>query len=67
LLGLSSIKFFGGFPMSLVSLPGLPVMVEEISKRNNLPASAVEDALREALLKGYERYRRSQLMGHSFP
>ncbi|MEB3228521.1 MAG: transcription termination factor NusA [Synechocystis sp.] len=53
--------------MSLVSLPGLPAMIEEISKRNNLPASAVEEALREALLKGYERYRRSQLMGHQFP
>ncbi|MFN9176642.1 MAG: transcription termination factor NusA [Synechocystis sp.] len=53
--------------MSLVSLPGLPAMIEEISKRNNLPASAVEDALKEALLKGYERYRRSQLMGHQFP
>ncbi len=53
--------------MSLVNLPGLPAMIEEISKRNNLPPSAVEDALREALLKGYERYRRSQLMGHQFP
>ena len=29
--------------MSLVSLPGLPAMIEEISKRNNLPASAVEE------------------------
>ncbi|AGF50384.1 N utilization substance protein [Synechocystis sp. PCC 6803] len=53
--------------MSLVSLPGLPAMISEISKRNNLPTTAVEEALREALLKGYERFRRSQLMGHQFP
>jgi N utilization substance protein A len=42
-------------------------MISEISKRNNLPTTAVEEALREALLKGYERFRRSQLMGHQFP
>lgn len=53
--------------MSLVSLPGLPAMISEISQRNNLPPAAVEEALREALLKGYERYRRSQLLGHQFP
>jgi N utilization substance protein A len=35
-------------------------MIEEISQRHNLPQSSVEEALREALLKGYERYRRSQ-------
>ena len=46
--------------MSLVSLPGLKNMIEEISQIHNLPSSAVQDALREALLKGYERYRRSQ-------
>lgn len=46
--------------MSLVSLPGLTNMIEEISQRHNLPKSAVQEALREALLKGYERYRRSQ-------
>jgi N utilization substance protein A len=46
--------------MSLVSLPGLTNMIEEISKRHNLPKSAVHEALREALLKGYERFRRSQ-------
>ncbi|MGB5594485.1 MAG: transcription termination factor NusA [Crocosphaera sp.] len=46
--------------MSLVSLPGLTQMIEEISKRHNLPQSAVHEALREALLKGYERFRRSQ-------
>jgi transcription termination/antitermination protein NusA len=45
---------------SNVSLPQLRLMIEEISKDRNLPTSAVEIALREALLKGYERYRRSQ-------
>jgi transcription termination/antitermination protein NusA len=42
------------------SLPQLRNMIEEISRDRNLPTSAVETALREALLKGYERYRRSQ-------
>jgi len=46
--------------MSLVPLPGLPDLIEEISVNHNLPHSAVKDALREALLKGYERFRRSQ-------
>ncbi len=48
--------------MSLVSLPGLREMIDEISQRHNLPISAVQDALREALLKGYERYRRSLIL-----
>ncbi len=46
--------------MSIVSLPGLRNMIEEISQRHNLPRSAVQDALREALVKGYERFRRAQ-------
>jgi N utilization substance protein A len=46
--------------MSLVRLPGLKDLIEEISQQHNLPKSSVQDALREALLKGYERYRRSQ-------
>lgn len=46
--------------MSIVSLPGLREMIEQISQRHNLPHTAVQEALREALLKGYERYRRSQ-------
>ncbi|MEA5535869.1 transcription termination factor NusA [Crocosphaera sp. XPORK-15E] len=46
--------------MSLVSLPGLTRMIEEISQGHNLPKPAVQEALREALLKGYERFRRSQ-------
>jgi N utilization substance protein A len=48
--------------MSLVSLPGLREMIDEISQRHNLPVPAVQDALREALLKGYERYRRSLIL-----
>jgi transcription termination/antitermination protein NusA len=48
--------------MPSVKLPHLRDMIEEISKRHNLPKSAVEEALREALLKGYERYRRSQTL-----
>ncbi len=43
-----------------VSLTGLRTMIEEISRDRNLPSSSVQAALREALLKGYERYRRSQ-------
>jgi N utilization substance protein A len=46
--------------MAIVNLPGLKEMMEEISKLYNLPKSAVHEALREALIKGYERYRRSQ-------
>ncbi|MDJ0556425.1 MAG: transcription termination factor NusA [Microcoleaceae cyanobacterium MO_207.B10] len=46
--------------MSKVNLPGLQDMIENISKERNLPKQAVEAALREALLKGYERYRRTQ-------
>jgi N utilization substance protein A len=53
--------------MSLVSLPGLRDMIEEISKGHNLPKSAVQEALREALLKGYERYRRSQQLSNRQP
>ena len=46
--------------MTLVSLPGLKATIEEISQRYNLPDSAVEEALREALVKGYEKFRRSK-------
>ncbi|MBE9166778.1 transcription termination factor NusA [Pleurocapsales cyanobacterium LEGE 06147] len=53
--------------MTLVSLPGLRDMIEQISQRHNLPQSAVQEALREALLKGYERYRRAQSLDrHQF-
>ena len=45
--------------MSMVHLPGLQEMIESISRERNLPKHAVQTALREALLKGYERYRRT--------
>jgi transcription termination/antitermination protein NusA len=47
-------------PTKTVSLPGLSTMIVEISQDRNLPVTAVQLALREALLKGYERYRRAQ-------
>lgn len=48
--------------MSMVTLPGLRDMIDNISRERNLPKHAVQAALREALLKGYERYRRTQRM-----
>lgn len=46
--------------MSMVRLPHLMEMINEISRERNLPKHAVQAALKEALLKGYERYRRTQ-------
>lgn len=46
--------------MSMVTLPGLRDMIDKISQERHLPKPAVQAALREALLKGYERYRRTQ-------
>ncbi len=46
----------------MVTLPGLRDMIDNISRERNLPKLAVQAALREALLKGYERYRRTQRM-----
>ncbi|MGB7251331.1 MAG: transcription termination factor NusA [Phormidesmis sp.] len=51
--------------MSMVSLPGLQTMIDGISQERNLPKSAVQMALQEALLKGYERYRRTQRIDSS--
>lgn len=48
--------------MSMVTLPGLRDMIENISRERNLPKLAVQAALREALIKGYERFRRTQRM-----
>jgi len=48
--------------MSMVRLPGLGEMINVISRERNLPKHAVEAALQEALLKGYERYRRTLRM-----
>jgi len=50
----------------MVELPGLQDMIKGISQQRNLPESAVELALQEALLKGYERYRRTQEMNSQF-
>lgn len=44
--------------MTLVNLPGLGSMIEQISQQYNLSTDDVEEALKEALLKGYERFRR---------
>lgn len=48
--------------MSMVQLPGLAEMINVISRERNLPKPAVQAALQEALLKGYERYRRTLLL-----
>lgn len=54
--------------MSMVSLPGLKAIIDVMSRERNLPKQAVQNALTEALLKGYERYRRMQsLEGSNFP
>lgn len=52
--------------MSLVSLPNLQDLIDSISRERNLPKHAVENALREALLKGYERFRRTQRLAEGF-
>ena len=52
--------------MTIVSLPGLKATIEEISQRYNLPGSSVEEALREALIKGYEKFRRSKDRSEEF-
>ncbi|NES99770.1 MAG: transcription termination factor NusA [Sphaerospermopsis sp. SIO1G1] len=44
----------------MVTLPGLKDLIEKISQERNLPRLAVQSSIREALLKGYERYRRAQ-------
>ena len=46
--------------MSMVTLSGLKELIESISQDRNLSRLAVQAAIREALIKGYERYRRAQ-------
>jgi transcription termination/antitermination protein NusA len=53
--------------MSMVRLPGLSEMISTISRERNLPKHAVQSALQEALLKGYERYRRTLHMDSNDP
>jgi len=45
--------------MAVVILPGLNKLIEDISEEKKLPPNIVEVALREALLKGYEKYRKT--------
>ncbi|WP_338462841.1 transcription termination factor NusA [Synechococcus elongatus IITB7] len=52
--------------MSMVTLPGLEQLIYAISEQKKLPANVIEEALKEALLKGYERYRRTQQIGEQF-
>ena len=49
--------------MALVILPGLYNLIEDISEEKKLPPHVVESALREALLKGYEKYRKTFYIG----
>jgi N utilization substance protein A len=51
----------------MVRLPGLAEMISTISRERNLPQHAVQEALQEALLKGYERYRRTLEMDSQDP
>ena len=51
--------------MALVLLPGLTNLIDDISDEKKLAPQVVEAALREALLKGYERYRRTLYIGIS--
>lgn len=48
----------------MVSLPGLKTIIDSMSRERKLPKQAVQNALTEALLKGYERYRRQQTPNH---
>ncbi|TGG79052.1 MAG: transcription termination factor NusA [Aphanocapsa feldmannii 277cV] len=49
--------------MALVMLPGLTALIDDISEDKKLPPTVVESALRESLLKGYEKYRRTLVLG----
>jgi transcription termination/antitermination protein NusA len=49
-----------------IPLPQLREMLDGISRERNLPKTLVQDALSEALLKGYERFRRTQQLNIHF-
>jgi N utilization substance protein A len=49
-----------------IQFAGLREMVDNISRERNLPKSLVQDALKDALMKGYERFRRTQQMNLHF-
>ncbi|MEN9208401.1 MAG: transcription termination factor NusA [Gloeomargarita sp. GMQP_bins_120] len=46
--------------MSIIALPNLKELIDEISRTHNLPKAELQEALREALLKGYEKHRRAK-------
>ncbi|MCS7031781.1 MAG: transcription termination factor NusA [Gloeomargarita sp. SKYG116] len=46
--------------MSIINLPNLKELIDEISRTHNLPKAELQEALREALLKGYEKHRRAK-------
>jgi transcription termination/antitermination protein NusA len=49
-----------------IQFAGLREMTDSISRERNLPKSLVQDALKEALMKGYERFRRTQQINVHF-
>jgi transcription termination/antitermination protein NusA len=49
-----------------IQMPGLREMLDGISRERNLPKTLVQEALSEALLKGYERFRRTQQLEAHF-
>jgi transcription termination/antitermination protein NusA len=49
-----------------IQMPGLREMLDGISRERNLPKTLVQEALSEALLKGYERFRRTQQLESHF-
>jgi transcription termination/antitermination protein NusA len=49
-----------------IPLPQLREMLDGISRERNLPKNLVQEALSEALMKGYERFRRTQQLNVHF-
>jgi transcription termination/antitermination protein NusA len=49
-----------------IPLPQLREMLDGISRDRNLPKNLVQEALSEALMKGYERFRRTQQLNMHF-
>ncbi len=49
-----------------IQFAGLREMMDNISRERNLPKSLVQEALKEALMKGYERFRRTQQINVHF-
>jgi transcription termination/antitermination protein NusA len=49
-----------------IQMPGLREMLDSISRERNLPKTLVQEAISEALMKGYERFRRTQQLETHF-